>query len=385
MSESKQPGEPIPDLSELRGRIDQVDRQLVELLAERMRIVAGVARHKQASGKRIRDHRREEALLRARGEQAAALGLAPGHVESIYRLIMLASRDYQASVGAESPEPIEPRKVAIIGGRGAMGALLQRLLSELGHTVVVADHQTECTPAQAAGAADVVIVSVPIEVTEEVIRAVGPHVRQDAILMDVTSVKAGPVDAMLGATGASVVGAHPMFGPGVHSLIGQRVVLCRGRGDAAFDWVRDNLTARGLVVTEAEADAHDRAMALVQVLTHYQTQVLGLSLARSGVALEESLRFTSPAYLMELYVAARHFAQAPELYGPIEMRNTRTGEVTATFQAAAAELSEVLASGDQARFDAIFQEVRAYFGDFTEVAIAESSFLIDRLVERSIG
>lgn len=393
VSESKQPDDvpadlstdPSTDLSDLRARIDAVDTKLVELLAERMQIVARVAEHKRVSGRRIRDPQREEALLAERGKQAEQLGLQSGQVEAIYRLIMLASRDYQASMGAESPTPIEPRKVAIIGGRGEMGSLMCRMLGELGHEVSVADHETTLRPEQAAAAADVVIVSVPIDVTEEVIRQVGPQVRDDAILMDVTSIKTGPMAAMLAATGASVVGAHPMFGPGVHSLIGQRVVLCPGRGDAALRWARDNLTARGLVVTEATAAEHDRGMALVQVLTHYQTQVLGLSLARSGVALSESLRFTSPAYLMELYVAARHFAQAPELYGPIEMRNGGTRGVTDTFRAAADEIAGVLQSGDQARFEALFEEVRAYFGEFTREAIAESSFLIDRLVERSLG
>jgi chorismate mutase/prephenate dehydrogenase len=123
-------------------------------------------------------------------------------------------------------------------------------------------------------------------------------------------------------------------------------------------------------------------MAVVQVLTHFQTQVLGLTLARLGTPLDETLRFTSPAYLLELYVAARHFAQSPALYGPLEMRNPRTPEVTAAFGAAARELAGVLATGDQARFDALFDEVRRFFGPFTAEALEQSSFLIDRIVER---
>jgi chorismate mutase/prephenate dehydrogenase len=126
-------------------------------------------------------------------------------------------------------------------------------------------------------------------------------------------------------------------------------------------------------------------MALVQVLTHFQTQVLGLTLARCGVALEQSRKFTSPAYLMELYVAARHFAQDPQLYGPIEMLNPDTPAVTAAFQRAAAELGEILRTRDQARFDQLFDQVRAFFGDFALEATEQSSFLIDRLVERTIG
>src|SRR3712207_1278718 len=135
--------------------------------------------------------------------------------------------------------------------------------------------------------------------------------------------------------------------------------------------------------TETTAEQHDRAMAIVQVLTHFQTQVLGLTLARLGVPLEETLSFTSPAYLLELYVAARHFAQEPELYGAIEMRNPRTGDVTGAFEAAAGELRGVLAAGDRARFAEMFEEVRGFFGPFTDEALEQSSFLIDRIVERT--
>jgi prephenate dehydrogenase len=201
--------------------------------------------------------------------------------------------------------------------------------------------------------------------------------------MDVTSIKRGPMAAMLASTRASVLGTHPIFGPGVHSLQGQRIVLCPGRGEAWASWAQQALMARGLVVTEASAEEHDRAMAQVQVLTHFQTQVLGLTLSRMGTPLAESLRFTSPAYLMELYVAARHFGQDPALYGPIEMENPLTREVTDAFRSAAEAIATMLEQRDQAAFAAMFDEVRAFFGDFSEEASEKSKFMIDRLVERS--
>jgi chorismate mutase/prephenate dehydrogenase len=99
--------------------------------------------------------------------------------------------------------------------------------------------------------------------------------------------------------------------------------------------------------------------------------------------LGETLPFTSPAYLLELYVAARHFAQDPALYGPIEMRNPGTAAVTAALGASVREVAEILAVGDQMAFTNLFEEVRAFFGDFTAEALVQSSFLIDRIVERS--
>ena len=366
----------------LRAMVDVLDRDLLQIVVRRMALVGEIAAYKRQHGLRIRDVQREREILVDRCERAEAMGLPRGEIESVFRVLMRASRDHQASLRAELPYETESRTVAVIGGRGRMGALVARMFGDLGHQVIVADVDTELAAGDAAAVADVVVVSVPIDATEGVIREIGPRVRPDALLVDVTSIKESPVSAMLASTTASVVGTHPMFGPNVHSLQGQRVVVCRARGDAWADWVVRMFQARGLSVQETTPANHDRMMAVVQVLTHFQTQVLGLTLARLGTSLEETLRFTSPAYLMELYVTARHFDQSADLYGPIEMRNPATGHVTAAFGEAAREVAEILADADRDRFRALFEEVRAFFGPFTHEALEQSSFLIDRLVER---
>jgi chorismate mutase/prephenate dehydrogenase len=208
-------------------------------------------------------------------------------------------------------------------------------------------------------------------------------VRPEALLMDVTSIKREPVEAMLASTQASVVGTHPLFGPSVHSLQGQRIVMTRGRGDEWFDWLHDMFHARGLNILEATAEAHDRAMAVVQVLTHFSTEVLGKTLADLSVSIDETLAFTSPVYLMELLMAARHFAQSPDLYASIQMSNPATPEVTRAFVEAARGHHDAVAAGRKDDIAKMFEEVRRCFGAFTDQALEQSSFLIDRLVERT--
>jgi len=366
----------------LRAMVDVLDRDLLQIVVRRMALVGEIAAYKRQHGLRIRDVQREREILEDRCDRAESMGLPRGEIESVFRVLMRASREHQASLRAELPYETEARTVAVIGGHGRLGAVMVRMFGDLGHQVIVADVDTPLGAGDAASVADVVIVSVPIDATEDVIRVVGPRVREDALLMDVTSIKEAPVAAMLEATRASVVGTHPLFGPNVHSLQGQRVVVCRARGEQWANWVVRMFQARGLSVQETSPAHHDRMMAVVQVLTHFQTQVLGLTLARLGTSLEDTLRFTSPAYLMELYVTARHFDQSPELYGPIEMRNPATAHVTSAFGAAAAEVAGILAAADRDRFRALFEEVREFFGPFTHEALEQSSFLIDRLVER---
>ena len=370
-------------LALLRAMVDAADRDLLQVIARRMALVAEIGGVKRSLGLGIRDRRREREVLDDRVRSAVELGLPRGEVESVFRLLLRASRDYQATLRVQVTPGEAARTVAVVGGQGKMGRLLAAMFADIGHRVLVADVDTELTPVEAAAAADVVVISVPIDVTEQVVREIGPHVREDGLLMDVTSVKRAPVEAMLAATPASVVGTHPMFGPNVHTLQGQRVVLCRARGEGWADWVAHTLTSRGLAVTESTPEQHDRVMSVVQVLTHFQTQVMGLALARLGVSLQETMPFTSPVYLLELYTTARHFAQASTLYGPIEMRNPLSGDVTRAVRDVAAELSDVIARGDQESFNGLFEEVRAFFGEFTTEALEQSSYLIDRIVERT--
>jgi chorismate mutase/prephenate dehydrogenase len=363
--------------------VDALDHELLQLAARRMSIVSEIAAYKRQHHLRIRDPQRERDILDDRARRAEEMGLPKGEIEALFRVLLRASRDHQAALRTELPQETPSLTVAVVGGRGAMGTLLARMFGDLGHSVLVADHETDLAPGDAAEVADVTVISVPIDVTEQVIREIGPRLRPESLLMDVTSVKSEPVRAMLASTRAGVVGTHPMFGPSVHSLQGQRVVVCRGRGDHWTRWVSEMFTARGLAVVEATPEHHDRMMATVQVLTHFQTQVHGLTLARLGAPLAESLRFTSPAYLMELYMGARHFAQSADLYGPIEMKNPDTQGVTSTYLDAAREVADILASGDRARFRAMFHEVQSFLGPFTVEALEQTSYLIDRLVERT--
>jgi len=369
-------------LAELRASIDTVDHEMLELLARRNALVGEVAAYKRAHGIPIRDRVREREIIADRRDRAQQVGLRPEVIESMLRLMLWASRDHQASLRAEVPPDLQIQTVAIIGGQGQMGRCMQRLFADLGHDVIAADLDTDITPRDAAAAADVVVISVPIDATVEVIGELGPLVREESLLMDVTSIKTAPMKAMLEASRASVVGTHPLFGPSVHSLQGQRIVLTPGRGDTWHAWLGQMLRARGLLLVAATPDEHDRAMAVVQVLTHFATEVMGKALADIGVPLETTLNFTSPVYLMELLMTARHFAQSPALYASIQMSNPLTSEVTEAFVRAATEHKAVVEAGDTAGVTAMFEEVREFLGDFTERAMEQSSYMIDRLVER---
>ncbi|MCH8258777.1 MAG: chorismate mutase, partial [Planctomycetes bacterium] len=111
-------GRPLPVL---RALIDAVDHELLQLLSRRNGLVGEIAAYKRAHGVAIRDHQREREIIADRRDRSEPLGLRPDVVESLFRLMLWASRDRQAALRAEVPLDLEPRTVAIIGGAGAMG------------------------------------------------------------------------------------------------------------------------------------------------------------------------------------------------------------------------------------------------------------------------
>ncbi len=368
----------------LRIEIDEIDHHILELLEQRNMVIDKVAEVKKTSGFGIRDYKRETSLLADRSKRATEVGLSGDVIESLFRVILWASRDRQASLGAEMPLDMKQKTVAIIGGYGGMGGILCTLFQDFGHDVILADLDTTVTNTQAVKDADVVAIAVPIASTVDVIKEVGPHCKKEALLFDVTSTKTLPLETMLQHFEGSVIGTHPLFGPSVHSLQGQKIAVVCGRDNGEWhDWLCKIFAARGLSILDTTAKEHDRAMGIVQVLTHQTTEVLGRTIQQLDVDVRRTLEFTSPIYLMELLMAARHFAQSADLYASIQMNNPETSQVLDALQRVGDELRTIVLEKDREKFRTIFSEVHKHFGNFSEQALEQSSFLIDRLVERS--
>ncbi len=384
MEQLNQSNLPPLELLPLREEIDCIDHKILDLLRQRNEVVTQVAAIKKATGFGIRDFVREKELLQDRGDRALECGLRSDVIESLFRVILWASRDRQGVLAAQVPEETECKKIAIIGGNGGMGQVMARLFQDAGNEIIIADLGTKINNAEATAAADVIVIAVPIEKTLKVIEEVGKHCKAGSLLMDVTSTKCEPVRAMCDSSvGTSVIGTHPLFGPSVHSLQGQRIAIVIGRDEHNWDhWLSTILHGRGFSVLHTTAKEHDEAMGVVQVLTHQATEILGRTVQKLGVDIQKTLEFTSPIYLIDLLMTARHFAQSSDLYASIQMSNPETEKVLDALRTAGEELRDIVLNQDRDRFQKLFSEVHDHFGEFSEQALEQSSFLIDRLVER---
>src|SRR4030042_6507855 len=133
-------------------------------------------------------------------------------------------------------------QIGIIGGTGGMGKIFAALFRQEGYGVHISGRTRGPDMPTMADTCKVVIVSVPIGITVEIIEQIGPLMKKDALLMDLTSLKTEPVKAMLRSAPAEVIGLHPLFGPGVASIAGYPIVICPARGERWIEWVRGIFT-----------------------------------------------------------------------------------------------------------------------------------------------
>ena len=87
----------LPELKETREHIDQLDRELVELLARRAELARRAIRAKAEAGQPVPDPAREDEVIATRRAWATELGLDPDGVESIFRAVLRFSRRAQQS------------------------------------------------------------------------------------------------------------------------------------------------------------------------------------------------------------------------------------------------------------------------------------------------
>lgn len=125
---------------------------------------------------------------------------------------------------------------------------------------------------------DIVVLAVPVQNLEELLRVAAPLVRPGTLVLDVASVKVRPLELLESwiDPAVEVVGTHPMFGPqsGREGIAGLKIVLCPQRCRHLRALRRFLAGELGLEVHEMTPGRHDEEMAYIQGLTHWVAKAL---------------------------------------------------------------------------------------------------------------
>lgn len=243
-------------------------------------------------------------------------------------------------------------RTAVLGA-GKMGVWYAKFCKENGDKVVLADRKPEKVGklgkeigvetttdfVEAVKNADNIIICVSISSFEEVVKKIGPSIRNGQAVMDICSIKEFPVKVMHeNIKHGIVLGTHPVFGPGSKGVKHKAYVLTptnetEEKFAAEF---RLWLEKEGAHVFLMSPQKHDQLMSIVLGLPHFMGLVACETLLEQENFLETK-QVAGTTYRMLFTLAEATALETPDLFANLQMNLPEMGKIEDLYIAKAKE------------------------------------------------
>lgn len=354
-------------LDELRSNLSAIDRQLVELIADRQRLVGEIGKTKQDAGAGTRDYAREKDVLDMGRDQARELGVDPDLVENLLQMLIRTSLESQERDRVVAEAKGDGREALVIGGAGKMGRWFADFFTSQGFATTIADPAIKDGPAafnswtDAGVDFDVIVVAAPLAVSGRILAQLAV-LKPKGLIFDIGSLKSPLLDGLkeLRSAGCRVTSLHPMYGPDTRLLSGRHLIFCDA-GDADATRAAKELFAATMVEQlDMGLEDHDRLIAYVLGLSHALNIAFFTALAESGEAAPKLAQLSSTTFDSQLLVSAAVAQDNPHLYFEIQNLNKfGLGPLDALCEAAG-RIRETVAGGDEEAFVELMYKGRDY-------------------------
>jgi len=354
-------------LEELRLNLSAIDRQLVEMIAERQRIVGEIGKAKLTTGTGTRDYAREKDVLEMGRQQALEMGVDPDLVENLLEMLIRTSLESQERDRVVAEGKGDGRRVLVIGGAGKMGRWFAEFFASQGFATTIADKMVEDGPAQfnnwtdAGVDFDVIVVAAPLAVSGRILAQLAV-LKPKGLIFDIGSLKSPLLDGLreLHSVGCRVTSLHPMYGPDTRLLSGRHLIFCDVGNAEATAAAKELFAATMVEQLDMGLEDHDRLIAYVLGLSHALNIAFFTALAESGEAAPKLAQMSSTTFDSQLLVSAAVAKDNPRLYFEIQNLNKfGLGPLDALCEAAG-RIRETVAGGDEEAFVELMQKGRDY-------------------------
>ncbi len=218
--------------------------------------------------------------------------------------------------------------------------------------------------------ADLIIFSVPIESMIETIKDVAPYAPERSLLMDITSVKTEPAEALkkYAPENTEILPCHPMFGPRIPSVEGQVVILTpiEDRCEKSLEVVLRFLNKHDAHIVISTPEEHDKTMSVVQGITHFSYISIASTIKKLNISVKKSREFASPIYSLMLDMISRIVSQNPYLYYSIQKSNKETTIARQTLIEESIRLSKLVEEDKEEEFVKNMGESAKHLDEFEE-------------------
>jgi len=205
---------------------------------------------------------------------------------------------------------------------------------------------------EAVKKAKAIIISVPIDNFEGVVKQICPHIQPEQVIAEITSIKTFPIEVMHKhiKTG-SVLGIHPMFGPGAKGITNQNFILTPtdDKETALAQKIEQYLETRGARVAVMNPEEHDEMMAVILGLSHFIAIVSADTLLGFD-KLNQMRKIGGTSFKVLLMLVESVISENPELYTSLQMNLPHVAELERTFQKKVKDWADLVENKDSAKF-----------------------------------
>lgn len=356
------------NLTELRQRLDDIDEQIIALIAERQFNVELIGNVKLDTKSPTRDYGREKQVIDHIRTSAEQKQLNPDIAQKIFELIIETSLSKQEIQKVKNSGYGHNKKALIIGGNGKMGQWFAHFLGEQNFSVEIND--TQPLKNQKNFVADIssieldhnfIIVATPIQISADILQQL-QALKPTGIIMDISSIKTPLRRSLRGLidSGCRVVSIHPMFGPDIQLLSNKHVVFIDMGDQDALQQAKQLFKPTMAARIEMKFEDHDRLISYILGLSHLLNIAFATVLAESGEAAEALAGLSSTTFDAQWHIAENVTLENPSLYYEIQKLNHYNPTIINALADTVDRLNQIIHQGQQNAFINLMTQAKNY-------------------------
>ena len=270
-------------------------------------------------------------------------------------------------------------KIGVIGGSSGIGYFLMRMFGSLGFETYFTslgkreDSNYLSSNKELVIKCDVIILATPLTTISsnlvETLNEIYKNNLEDKTIVEVASVKENIVgkyneffieNKEFDKDKNTFVSLHPMFSENISSLKNKNIIECfisNKQKISNYLKLKNNLQDLGAKFLELSAVEHDKIMALVQCLNHFNVFLWGKVLTFGKFDTELIKKISSPTFRIFYSIISRYFKQNPSLYFDIIINNKYSIKIIDKFISTAKNLRQIIIDKDRDEFSKYLEDI----------------------------
>lgn len=353
------------DLKDVRAKIDEIDRKVIQLLSQRKELTDEVVKFKSEHQARVFEPTIEETVLSWRRDYAEQeSNLNPDMVVDIFRLVMydayhLADISYQRVLKANNI-----REIVIVGQNHGYNALLNDLFTKSGYTSLVIE-ETNDIKDHDFSQVDAVFMTTPYKKVLESLQKQASF-SSNTLLVIFGGLEARTMDYLGNVYSGPTLGLQPMFSASSKTLTKEVIFICHGHFATRYLWLIDQIKMWGLIPVQAPPSDFNKLMMVISGLNSLINMADADRLLRQNVDINTLVKSVGPNMRIGFMNLGRHFSHKND-FNIESLFEAKTIKMFKQYKNGVTGLLQDLEDGDRDALRKRHQQICDWFGEAADL------------------